>query len=96
MKKDIASFVAKYPNCQLVKDEHQMLGGLSQDIDIPTWKWEEVNMDFIVGLPCTRKQHNSIWVIIDSMMKSTHFISVKVSFLAEDYAKLYIKDTTIF
>ncbi|WMV24685.1 hypothetical protein MTR67_018070 [Solanum verrucosum] len=91
LKKDIVGFVAKCPNCQQVKAEHQKPGGLFQDIDIPTWKWEEVNMDFVVGLPRTRRQHDSIWVIIDRMTKSTHFIPVKVTFSAEDYAKLYIK-----
>ncbi|WMV59329.1 hypothetical protein MTR67_052714, partial [Solanum verrucosum] len=45
-----------------------------------------------VGLPRTRKQHDSIWVIVDRMTKSSHFIPVKVSFSAEDYAKLYIKE----
>ncbi|KAH0695924.1 hypothetical protein KY289_013406 [Solanum tuberosum] len=92
MKKDIASFVAKCPNCQQVKAEHMKPGGLLQDINIPTWKWEEVNMDFFVGLPRTQRQHDSIWVIVDRMTKSAHFIPVKVTFLAEDYAKLYIKE----
>ncbi len=54
MKKDIAGFVAKCPNFQQVKVEHQKPGGLSQDISIPTWKWEDLNMDFIVGFHCTR------------------------------------------
>ena len=90
MKKDIASFVAKCRNCQQVKVEHQRPGGSLQDIPIPTWKWEEVNMDFVVGLPRTRRQHDSIWVIVDRMTKSAHFIPVKVSLLAEDYANLYI------
>ena len=49
-------------------------------------------MDFVVGLPRTRRQHDSIWVIVDRMTKSAHFIPVKVSFSAEDYAKLYIKE----
>ncbi|WMV25733.1 hypothetical protein MTR67_019118 [Solanum verrucosum] len=53
MKKDIAGFVAKCPNCQQVKVEHQKPRVLSQDISIPTWKWEDLNMDFIVGLPRT-------------------------------------------
>ncbi|WMV30381.1 hypothetical protein MTR67_023766 [Solanum verrucosum] len=60
MKKDTSKFVTKYPNRQQVKDEHQEPGGLSQDISIPTWKWEDLNMDFIVGLPRTRRQHDSI------------------------------------
>ena len=58
MKRDIAGFVAKCPNCQQVKVEHQRPGGLSQNISIPTWKWEEVNMDFVVCLPQTRRQHD--------------------------------------
>ena len=49
-------------------------------------------MDFVVGLFCTRRQHDSIWVIIDRMTKSAHFIPVKVSHSAEDYAKLYIRE----
>ncbi|KAH0714923.1 hypothetical protein KY284_007828 [Solanum tuberosum] len=67
-------------------------GGLSQDIGNPTWKWEDVNMDFIVGLPRTQRQHDSIWVIVDRMTKSAYFIPVKVSYSAEDYAKLYLRE----
>ncbi|WMV55303.1 hypothetical protein MTR67_048688 [Solanum verrucosum] len=89
MKKDIAKFVAKCPNCQQVKVEHHKLGGLSQDICIHTWKWEDLNMNLIVGLPRTRWQHDSIWVIVDCMKKSAHFIPVKVYYSAKDYAKLY-------
>ncbi|WMV41715.1 hypothetical protein MTR67_035100 [Solanum verrucosum] len=92
MKKDIAEFVAKCPNCQQVKVEHQRLGGLSQDIAIPTWKWEDVNVDFIVGLPHTRWQHDLIWVIVDRMTKSAHFIPIKVSYSTEEYAKMYLRE----
>ena len=53
MKRDIADFVSKFPNFQQVKVEHQKPGGMNQEIDIPTWKWEVINMDFITGLPCT-------------------------------------------
>ncbi|WMV37905.1 hypothetical protein MTR67_031290 [Solanum verrucosum] len=49
MKKDIAEFVTKSPNCEQMKVEHQKPGGLSQDISIPTWKWEDLNTDFIVS-----------------------------------------------
>ncbi|WMV45797.1 hypothetical protein MTR67_039182 [Solanum verrucosum] len=49
-------------------------------------------MDFVVGLPQTRRQHDSIWVIVDRLTKATHFLPVKVSYSAEDYAKLYIKE----
>ncbi|WMV18820.1 hypothetical protein MTR67_012205 [Solanum verrucosum] len=92
MKRDIAKFVARCSNCQQVKAEHQGPGGLTQDIDMLTWKWEDVNMNFVVGLPRTRRQHDSIWVIVDRLTKSAHFLPVKVSYSAEDYAKLYIKE----
>ena len=62
LKKDIAEFVAKCPNCQQVNVEHQKWGGLLQEIQIPTWKWEDINMDFVVGLTRTQKQYDSIWV----------------------------------
>ena len=47
-------------------------------------------MDFVVGLPKTRRQHDSIWVIINKMTKSAHFIPVKSTYRAEDYVRLYI------
>ncbi|KAH0709204.1 hypothetical protein KY284_010631 [Solanum tuberosum] len=86
----------KCSNYQQVKAEHQGPGGLTQVIDILTWKWEEVNMDFVVGFPRTHRQHNSIWVIVDRLTKSAHFLPVKVSYSAEDYAKLYIKEIVKF
>ena len=73
MKRDIADFVAKCPYCQQVKVEHQKPGGMTQEIDIPTWKWEVINMDFITGLPRTRRQHDSIWAIVDRVTKSYRF-----------------------
>ncbi|KAH0781055.1 hypothetical protein KY290_000653 [Solanum tuberosum] len=70
MKNDIAEFVAKCPNCQQVKVEHQRPD----------------------GLPRSRRQHDSIWVIVDRMTKSAHFLSVKTTHSAEDYAKLYLQE----
>jgi len=49
MERDIVDFVAKCPNRQKVKVEHQKPGGMTQGVDIPTWKWELINMDFITG-----------------------------------------------
>ncbi|WMV29788.1 hypothetical protein MTR67_023173 [Solanum verrucosum] len=92
MKRDIVDFVAKFPNCQQVRIEHQKPGGMTQEINIPTWKWEVINMDFIMGLPRTRRQHDSIWVIVDRVTKSAFFLSVKTTYSMEDYAKLYINE----
>ena len=52
---------------------------MTQDIDIPTWKWDVINMDFITGLPRTRRKHDSIWVIVDRMTKSSRFLAVKTT-----------------
>ena len=65
---------------------------MTQEIDITTWKWDVINMDFIIRLPRTRRQHGSIWVIVDRMTKSSHFLAVKTTDSVEDYAKLYINE----
>ncbi|WMV23871.1 hypothetical protein MTR67_017256 [Solanum verrucosum] len=51
IKKGIDEFVAKCPNCQQVKVKHQRLGGMTQNIELPKWKWEMINMDFITEFP---------------------------------------------
>ena len=75
MKRDIVDFVSKCPDCQQIKVEHQKPGGITQDIDIPTWTWDVINIDFITVLPHSRRQHDSIWVVVDRMTKSSHFFS---------------------
>jgi len=47
-------------------------------------------MDFIMGLPRTQKGYDSIWVIIDRLTKSAHFLPVKTHYTAATYAELYI------
>ena len=61
-----------------------------QEIDIPTWKWDVINMDFITGLPPTRIQHDFIWVRVDRITKSSHFLAVKTTYSIMDYAELFI------
>ena len=65
---------------------------MTQEIDIPTCKWDIINMDFITRLPHTRSQHYSIWVIADSMTKSSRFLVVKTTYSKEDYARIYINE----
>ena len=86
----IVEFVPKYSNCQQVKVEYHRPGGLAQNIQLPECKWEMINMDFIRGLPKFCRQHDSSWLIVDRMTKSAHFLPVKTTHLADDYAKLYI------
>ena len=92
MKKDLAEFVAQCPTCQQVKVEHQKPGGYMQCIEIPTWKWDMTNMDFVTGLPRSVNKFDSIWVIVDRLTKSAHFLPVRSDYTAEEYAKLYLKE----
>jgi hypothetical protein len=64
--------------------------GLLQPLKIPEWKWEEISMDFIVGLPKTQSGYDSIYVIIDHLSKVAHFILVKTTYKGSNLAKLYI------
>ena len=61
-------------------------------IEVSTWKWEAINMDFMIFLLMTRRQNESIWVIVDKMTKSSHFILGKSAYKAEDYERLYIDE----
>ena len=54
------------------------------------WKWEEISMDLIIGLPMTQQGHDSIWVIVDHLTKSAHFIPVKTTNRVVKYAELYV------
>jgi hypothetical protein len=88
MQKEIAAYVARCDTCCRVKAMH-MRAGLLQPLSIPGWKWEEISMDFIIALPPTVKNHNSIWVIVDRLTKSAHFIPVRVDYRPTNYAELY-------
>jgi len=92
MKKDIGVFVSHCLTCQQVKAEHQRPAGLLQQIEIPEWKWERITMDFVTGLPRSFKGFDSIWVIVDRMTKSAHFLPVKTTFSAARYAQLYVDE----
>ena len=88
MKKDIAEYVAKCPKCQQIMVEHRKRCCLTQIIKFHSWKWEDINMDFMVGLPKTKRTHDSIQVIVDMITKSAHFIPVKSTYRTEDYVRL--------
>jgi hypothetical protein len=73
-----------------VKAEHQRPAGLLHPRKIPEWKWEEIGMDFIVGLPRTSAGYDSIWVIVDRLTKVAHFIAVKTLYSGAKLAELYM------
>jgi hypothetical protein len=80
MKKEIAVYVARCDTCCRVKALHMRPAGLLQLLSVPDWKWDDISMDFIIGLPTTQKGNDSIWVIIDRLTKSAHFLLVKTTF----------------
>jgi hypothetical protein len=90
MKRDIAEYVSLCDTCQRVKAEHQRPARLLQPLKIPEWKWEEIGMDFIVGLPHTHAGYDSIWVIVDHLTKAAHFITVKTTYSGAKLAELYM------
>ena len=92
MKKEIAGFVSRCLTCQQVKAEHQRPAGKIQLLPIPVWKWEKITMDFVTGLPWTQRQHDAIWVIVDRLTKSAHFLLVNVKDSLEKLAKLYVDE----
>ena len=72
--------------------ENQKLDGLLHEVQISTWMWEDINMDFIVGFPFTQIQYDSICIVVDSLTKSTHFTPIKSCYSLEDYAKTFIDE----
>jgi hypothetical protein len=93
MKRDIAEYVSLCDTCQRVKVEHQRPAGLLQPLKIPEWKWEEIGMDFIVGLPSTQAGYDSIWVIVDRLTKVAQFIPVKTTYSGAKVVELYVSNS---
>ncbi|GJT45980.1 reverse transcriptase domain-containing protein [Tanacetum coccineum] len=92
MKADIATYVSQCLTCAKVKAEHQRPSGLLVQPDIPEWKWEKITMDFITKLPKTTAGFDSIWVIVDRLTKSAHFLPMRETDLTEKLTRLYMKE----
>ena len=96
MKWEITEYVAVCDSCQRIKAEHQRPAGLLQLLQIPQWKWDEIGMDFIVGLPRTRTGYDSIWVVVDRLTKTAHIIPVKTTYNSAVLAELYMARIVCF
>jgi hypothetical protein len=88
MKVDIAKYVAECDTCHWMKASQSP--GVLQPLSIPMSKWDDISMDFIVGLPLTARKKDSIWVIVDRHTKTTHFIAVHTTYSVQQYAELYM------
>ncbi|KAJ9538736.1 hypothetical protein OSB04_031469 [Centaurea solstitialis] len=92
MKQDVANFVARCLTCQKVKIEHQRASGFLQPLEIPAWKWEDISMDFVTGLPKTLKKNNAIWVIVDRLTKSAHFLPIQEGCSVDKLSELFQRE----
>ncbi|KAA0057672.1 pol protein [Cucumis melo var. makuwa] len=92
MKREVAEFVSKCLVCQQVKAPRQKPAGLLQPLSIPEWKWENVSMDFIAGLPRTLRGFTVIWVVVDRLTKSAHFVPGKSTYTTSKWAQLYMSE----
>ncbi|KAJ0535516.1 putative nucleotidyltransferase, Ribonuclease H [Helianthus annuus] len=92
MKKDIALYVSKCLTCLKVKAEHQRPSGLLEQPEILVWKWENITMDLITKLPRTKKGHDAIWVVVDRLTKSAHFLPIREDFSADKLAQIYVDE----
>ena len=92
MKKHVGKLVRRCLMCQKVKTEHQRPARLLQPLEVAEWKWEHITMDFMTNLPKTSRGHDVVWVIVDRLTNSVHFLAVRMTFTLEEFCKLYIRE----
>lgn len=92
MECKVTKYNAKCLEFQQVKTEHKHLAGLLNPLFVPEWKLEVMTMDFITGLPKTKKQNDSSMVVVDTFSKQTHFIRVKCTYKVVHIVEIFIKD----
>ncbi|KAD3066571.1 hypothetical protein E3N88_34451 [Mikania micrantha] len=92
MKRDVVKHVSKCLTCMQVKAEHQKPYGKLQPLEIPMWKWEHITMDLITKLPRTRKGCDTIWVIVDRLTKSAHFLPIRETYSSDKMAEIYVRE----
>ncbi|GKB59090.1 putative reverse transcriptase domain-containing protein, partial [Tanacetum coccineum] len=92
MKAEIATYVSKCLTCAKVKVEYQKPFGLLVQTVIPVWKWENITMDFVTKLSKTKSGQDTIWVIIDQLTKSAHFLPMKETDSMEKLTRQYLKE----
>ncbi|GJZ15177.1 putative reverse transcriptase domain-containing protein [Tanacetum coccineum] len=90
MKADIATYVSKCLTCARVKAEHQRPSGLLVQPAIPEWKWDNITMEFITKLPKSSQGFDTIWVIVDRLTKSAHFLPIRENDPLDKLARLYL------
>jgi hypothetical protein len=90
MKCEVVRYISECDTCRKVKTGYMKPRGLLQPLSISEWKRDDISMDFIVGLPLTAHKFDSIWVIVDRLSKSAHFIPVNTNYKVQKYAEVDI------
>ena len=90
MKREIDEYVSRCAVCQQVKAERNKSFGLMQPLSFPQWKWENITMDFLYKLPRTRNGYDGVWVIVDRLTKSAHFIQVREKVFPEQVSRVVL------
>ncbi|GKD02739.1 putative nucleotidyltransferase, ribonuclease H [Tanacetum coccineum] len=91
-KKDVVEFVTKCLTCQQVKIEHKRASGLLQQLEIPIWKWKNITMDLVTGLPKMLRKNDLIWVVVDRLTKSAHSLAIRERYSASKLAEIFQKE----
>nr|GEZ21269.1 putative reverse transcriptase domain-containing protein [Tanacetum cinerariifolium] len=92
MKAEITMYVSKCLTCAKVKIEYQKPIGLLVQPEIPHWKWENITMDFVTKLPKTKAGQDTIWLIVDRLTKSAHFLPMREDDTLEKLTRQYLKE----
>ena len=92
MKRHVGDFVRRCLTCQQIKAEHHKPVGLLQPYEVVEWKWEHVTMDFVTHFPRTPWRQDTIWVIVDQITKSEHFLVVRMTFILKEFCRSYIRE----
>nr|GEW19563.1 putative reverse transcriptase domain-containing protein [Tanacetum cinerariifolium] len=92
MKADIATYVSKCLTCLRVKAEHKKPSGLLVQVEIPQWKWDNITIDFVTKLLKTQSGNDTIWVVVNRLTKSIHFLLMKEIDPMDKLARLYLKE----
>jgi hypothetical protein len=90
MKHEAARYASECDTCRSIKADYMKPGWLLQPLCFPEWKWDDISMDIIVGLPVTARKFDSIWVIIDRLSKKAHFIPMNTNYKVQKYVEIYI------
>lgn len=92
MKKDVIELIYSCLTCQNSKIKHQRPSGLMKLLSIPEWKWDNILMDFVTRISRMMKGSDSIWFIVDRLTKSAHLLLIKISYLLQKLAEVYISE----